>query len=155
MSIDWSSIFHGAVGGIVANKAQKTIDEALPQDQFNHSTEDYIRDIHHVLVSLAAFLRDQSLTHHDIYTYVTLYKAGQGAYYRPVHTTERSHFQIFSPVAVTLNVTDSGLGPFNLTLSPAVWTTIDFPEGSKFQIDSGYTANSLVIYERETSGDVI
>lgn len=153
--IDLQSLLSGAIGGLAQQKVQGQIEGTLPKDPLEHSTEDYIREIHHVLVALASFLKDQALTHSDVYRFVTLYKQGQGTYYRPEHAEDRAHFQIFSPVSVTLNVLDSGLLPFNITIPAATWTNIDLPEGSKYQLDAGFTSNSLVVYIRDTSADVI
>jgi hypothetical protein len=75
--------------------------------------------------------------------------------YTPEHKGTRQHFQIFSPVQLTLNVLGTALGTFNLTVPAASWVTIDFPDGAQYQLDTSMSMNVQTIYVRETAASVV
>lgn len=158
--IDIKSLITGAAAGWASSKATQKIDEAVtpvldPADPYNHSTDDYIRDIHYVLVELAAWLKEQAIKQEDIFEHVTLSKSGYGSPFKPNATQGRQNIQLFSPVAATLNVNASGLLPFNLSLPAADWKDINLPDGTTYILDASYTSNSLVVYMRNTGQSTV
>lgn len=161
MPVDIVDFAQTVLASITATKLHNTLDDHVSEDLQGNppdkSSEDYLQEIHALLISALVWFKHQQSEQQDLYKFITINKAGIGPSYTPRHIDERQHFVLFSPYtpAVVLNCNSSGLGAFNLTLPTANWMNLDLPEGTQYYLDASAPANSMQFWQRETNANVV
>lgn len=159
--IDPTSIVQGVATSIAAQKAMPHIDQAIhdathdDQEPRELTEKDYLHLIHLTLVDMILLLKKQSSGAGDIYKFITLYKPMFGSPWHPYHIHDLLHFEIYSPVAIVLNCSGTGLGNFNLSIPVCIWTPVDFLGGASFQLDASNAFNQIVVSVRDTNEEVV
>lgn len=139
---------HAALTGVLAHEAAKELDnvEKSPDEICNKL--DII--IQH-LQSIDNLL--QSPVAKDIYKIVQLSKTDLfGPAYIP-RAELHDHIWILTGLTTPLSIQSSMLGTFVFTVSPGIWTLIDFPDGTSYRLDNSATPNQQYVYIRFTNDD--
>jgi hypothetical protein len=145
MSMD---IIQGALAGVSAHEASKQIDAILPQD--DHPLEHKLDVIIDHLIAIQKQL--ETPTAADIPKVVVLYKDTFGPGYVPRGET-RQHIWILTGVSTPLSVITGMLGTFVFTVSPGIWTLLDFPDGTMYKLDATATSNQQNTFFKFTNDD--
>jgi hypothetical protein len=140
------------VASRITRKVNSAIDDSLTSDEEKlKSEQEILADIYVLLIHMYEQWSNSQQGLGDTFSFRVIYKFGQGTPYTPSHTSNREHFFIFSPVQLLLNVVSPGLGTFNQTIQPAVWTPLDLPDGSTYQLDTSMAFNQITVWQRETN----
>ena len=140
-------IRQAATYSVVSHHIEKYI---LDNDEHQRDIKALLKDIHDAIQAFEIWYKNTIAGGGDIYHYVNVYKVGQGPPYVP-DLRDRLNIEVFTPVAVTLNVSASGLLPFNLVLTAGTWNSLNFPDNTSYVLDASYTSNSLTLWQRLTN----
>lgn len=141
--LDAISIAEGTIAGVSSKKAL----DVLENNVSNNDIHTELICIKELLTKMLAISLVPDVS--DVFKVVTLYKSGLGPNYIP-RGENHEFIRILVPVSTPLNVTTI-FGTFVFTVSPGVWTSIDFPDGSNYILDSTATVNQQAAYVRFTN----
>jgi len=137
--MDIAGIVEGAVAGTLTHEITKS-----PEDKLLNA----MLDVHILLQQLHLFLTQNTETV-DIYKIVQVFKTSTGPTWLPV-TEGRKYLRVFTPLSTVLNIISSPLGPFNVTIPPAVWTPLDLPDTTTYALDTSFALNTAYLWVRYT-----
>lgn len=147
--VDIPAVGVGAIGGVLAGKLGDKLEDAHASIT-GIEKEDVLKDILLLLEHWYIKYCNNIIPElEDVYTIVTVSKTSFGP---PIFIApkDRQYTQVLAGITTVLNVS-SFIGPFNITIAPAKWTSLDIPENSTVTLDSSYANNTAQLYLRFTN----
>ncbi len=148
--LDAATVAEGAIAGYSAEKLKQIIDRTNEKQDTNLSL---LRDIRDSIDNFIIWYKNTQAGSRDNYKVVVLWKISAGGPF-VINLEDKQYLQIFSPVAVNLNVAQGPLLPFTIGLIIG-WNNLTLPDGCTLSLDPGYANNSLNVWARFTDKDIL
>ena len=143
--IDASAIIAGVTAGFGTNRLEEQISNSPSQEEIAQGIHRTLGMIHELLKKE---YRDDTM--HDLYSVVTVYKAGIGPAWTPDYKN-RTYLYILVGVTMSLDVT-SIIGTSTYKIPAGAndflyqYTRLDLPENASIVLDAADTNNTELIY---------